>query len=200
MIQNDIKIFGLFIEPNIMYVGSLTGESSIHFMEVLQDLKGFELFMEHLFSEFASENLLCYLELCQFRQMMKKRCENEMNDVKLDDPHGKEYVLSDQLPKSSIVFDNELNERSKICGLINKYIKTSATYEINIPYQMRMNFIAFLKDKGNTSERNTLNMMSSSDLVFLFDPILKEISGLMRSSFSRFTSTAAFHKYIQEKK
>jgi len=127
---------------------------------------------------------------------MKNKCESEMNDMELVDPYDAKYVLNEKLPQSSIVFDNQLSERSKIRTLIRKYAKTSATYEINIPYGMRMYYMSLLEESGSITGNNVsispLDMMSSNDLVFVFDPILQELSGLMRSAYSRFAITAAF--------
>ncbi|ETO18750.1 hypothetical protein RFI_18506 [Reticulomyxa filosa] len=67
---------------------------------LLGDPNLFDLFMEHVFSEFSSENLLCYLELCQYRQEIKKQCERE--NITIDDAHPNKFILSEVLPKSKI--------------------------------------------------------------------------------------------------
>ncbi|ETO34058.1 hypothetical protein RFI_03033 [Reticulomyxa filosa] len=138
--------------------------------------------------EFSSENLLCYLELCQYRQEIKKQCERE--NITIDDAHPNKFILSEVLPKSKIVFNSETSTKDKIMALIHKYIKTSATYEINISYQARNEMIAILRNPSFFLQ------FSPSLYPFIFDPVLKELLSLMRDSFSRFSKTVAFQKFM----
>ncbi|ETO23671.1 hypothetical protein RFI_13508 [Reticulomyxa filosa] len=144
-------------------------------------------------TEFSSENLLCFLELSQFRQMVKSKYERDK--VEVTDPLSNRFVLSDQLPQSSIVHNDHWDNEQKAVALIEKYIAVGAQYEVNISYDMRMNFLTLLR--GRTLQINPFTLMSSSELIFLFDPVLKDIFQLMRDSYSRFLLTNAYSKYAE---
>ncbi len=54
---------------------SSTGHS-VHLTHVLRSEEGFNLFMHHLLAEFSSENLLCVVEMTQFRNTMRQFVEH----------------------------------------------------------------------------------------------------------------------------
>ncbi|ETO01702.1 hypothetical protein RFI_35736 [Reticulomyxa filosa] len=217
----NAHILGLFVRqahnPTLSF--HLTDTPLPDLFNLLKDAKGFDLFMEHLFSgsllyvniKFASENLLCYLELCQYRAIAKQKWK-EKSDMDVMDPLGDNFVLSAELPQSSIVNHNQLSDEQKAIALIDKYIATGAQYEVNLPYDMRMDFMKLLhlnhpryprhlfqqqrNEKQNT-QNNPFEQMAPSNFVFLFDPVLKELFQLMRQAYSRFRTTIAYHNYVE---
>ncbi|ETO07218.1 hypothetical protein RFI_30174 [Reticulomyxa filosa] len=195
--KHNIKILGLYIDSNSMHLAaSSSPRASVDLSILLKDIKGFELFMGHLFSEFASENLLCYLELCQYRDNIKKKCE--VNTVEINDPHHNRFSINANLPQSFIVFDDSLSDQQKVRSLIIKYIKTSAQYEVNLPYTMRMKFMHLLTNIDRQTDN--LDAISLSDLLFIFDDVLSELLRLMRGSYTRFATTDAYKNYIEHAK
>ncbi|ETO17382.1 hypothetical protein RFI_19938 [Reticulomyxa filosa] len=192
--KTNTKILGLFVHPDP--TSRLSVVVAVDLSNVLKDPKGFELFMEHLFSELASENLLCYLELTQFRQMVKLKCER--NETEINDPLNGIFVLSAQLPQSSIVNNSRWSDEQKAITLIEKYIIVGAQNEVNLSYDVKMSYVKLFQNKNN--QTNPFHLMSPSDYIFLFDPVLKEVFRLMRDSYSRFLTTNAYCKYVEHTK
>ncbi|ETO06194.1 hypothetical protein RFI_31201, partial [Reticulomyxa filosa] len=128
----------------------------------------------------------------------------EKSDMDVVDPLGDNFLLSTKLPQSSIVNNDQLSDEQKAVALIDKYIVTGAQYEVNLPYDMRMNFMKLLHPRHPRymprhlhQQTNPFEQMTLSDFVFLFDPVLKELFQLMRHSYSRFTTTTAFHNFME---
>ncbi|ETO29124.1 hypothetical protein RFI_08003 [Reticulomyxa filosa] len=155
----------------------------------------------YTYVKFASENLLCYLELGQFREMAKRKWQQQ-SDVDVTDSFGDHFVLNAGLPQSSIVNNDQVCDAQKAISLIEKYIAVGSQYEVNLAYEMRMKYVTLLQQyrrpqcDTQNQQVNPFDLMSLSDFVFLFDPVLKELSRLMRHSYSRFVTTAAYRSFV----
>ncbi|ETO21286.1 hypothetical protein RFI_15917 [Reticulomyxa filosa] len=124
---------------------------------------------------------------------MKTKCQNQ--NLQMNDSNDNRFLWNKRLPRSSIVFNDKLSDDNKVIALIIKYIKTSAQYEVNLPYELRTSFMSLLihANKPNSD----LKTMSSSEFVFLFDKVLFELLALMRGSYSRFATTDAYKTYVE---
>ncbi|ETO31222.1 hypothetical protein RFI_05895, partial [Reticulomyxa filosa] len=170
--KTNVRIAGLFVRQSNSSAfphshPPLSNGTVLDLTNVLKDLNGFELFMEHLFSGKFSYMHTCmyvyayavyvcmyaytYAQLCIRKKKKKKKriCLRkfamlfgiEPSDVEVAaDPFGDQFVLSAGLPQSSIVNDEKLSDEQKVISLIEKYITTGAQYEVNLSYDMRMNY------------------------------------------------------------
>ena len=107
---------------NILY------EPSKIFRMILNDNDGVQLFIEHEFQEYTIENILSFIEFIQFLKL---------NDDNI--PTKYEYNFCDEIPTSGINANN-FGWFRKITQLYNKYIKEFCELQINIPYNIRMDF------------------------------------------------------------
>ncbi|ETO10161.1 hypothetical protein RFI_27214 [Reticulomyxa filosa] len=166
--------------------------SKVTLVSIIKNSKAFDLFMEHVLSvinlriclqkkkkkidkEFSSEHLLCYLELCQYRQSTDLTTHPKYRDDEL-------FVLGPDMPRSMIAYDQVMSPKEKAIALINKYIRPSSRYEINISFEIRMQMLALLPIPTRTS--TLLDSLAAPDYVFLFDQVLKELLGVMRDNYT----------------
>eukprot|EP01084_Bolivina_argentea_P258959 436779_1 len=150
-------------------------------------------FMEHLSREFSNECLLSMIEFIQYRNTIKSadhdnHTKNALIDARLNE-ELREIKLPLDIPKSSIVFDNELNDKAKAELLYNKYIKIGCEYEINISSKNR-NALAEIFENSQYDKDNN---KAFSD-PFIFDRTCEDMVRLLSYSFSRFQSKPQFRK------
>ncbi|ETO32917.1 hypothetical protein RFI_04201 [Reticulomyxa filosa] len=138
---------------------------SIRLLRLLADKIGFDLFMEHLFS---GRLFFPFSALCKFH---------------------KKYVLSNLLPQSAIVYNDDLHISTQINVLIERYVKQGSLYELNLPYDVRHNCIENCK-------WDNIKTKSEQELSSIFDPVVCSLYDLMESdSYQRFVYTESFRQY-----
>eukprot|EP01084_Bolivina_argentea_P104431 186992_1 len=101
----------------------------------------------------------------------------------------------DKLPKSSIVYNEELSNNEKCYELYAKYIKPGSEYEINIGGGLRSKYRTMLdnKKKWMTQISRTMDI---STMASLFDKCNDINLGLMSHSFMRFKKTDRWKKVV----
>ncbi|ETO24438.1 hypothetical protein RFI_12716 [Reticulomyxa filosa] len=179
--------------------------------DVLADKVGFNLFMEHLFAgsqkiknikitppsfssflvsspllyvQLSPETLLAYLEMCQFHYKNCSRTEKECT-------FHQKFPLSESLPRSAIV-DSDAPVTEQIAGLVEKYLRESASYEVNVGHNVRMACIQKCKPEAIANK-------TKEELYNLFDPVVFALYRLMNSdSFQRFVYTESFRRYTDK--
>ena len=149
----------------------------------------YERFAAFLQSEFSVENLLYITESAQIKQyiMMHKHQEFDQGLQGIRDKIDlgmTDIALSDQLPLSLIVTNLEKDGDifNAFKSLYHKYIcPTTAELEINISHRCRNILINYFNSTTSDHGAHCIRMTLPA-----FEQSLLEISGLLRSSFSRF--------------
>ena len=129
--------------------------------------------------------MLSIIEIAQFRQYLIN---------KLDIEEGKVHVLVEfyrDIPKSSIVLDENGSNFYKFSLLCQKYIYNSADHCVNLSYDTRTKLIDFV----NNEEK--FNQLNSIDKVKIFDQAIKELVLLIKDSFSRFLRSEECENLLQ---
>eukprot|EP00485_Elphidium_margaritaceum_P017967 CAMPEP_0202732892 /NCGR_PEP_ID=MMETSP1385-20130828/187891_1 /ASSEMBLY_ACC=CAM_ASM_000861 /TAXON_ID=933848 /ORGANISM="Elphidium margaritaceum" /LENGTH=538 /DNA_ID=CAMNT_0049399215 /DNA_START=41 /DNA_END=1657 /DNA_ORIENTATION=- len=196
-------------------------QKTTDFKQILQHDIGYEVFMEHLVSEFCSELLLSLTEFTQFKQLVKS--ENGLDgELQVEFPEH-------SIPKSSIVsgsYDGgtavhkhslcktvnnstELAEQMQTADeqhmqrygcivylLYQKYIRSGSPHQVNLSFAMQTG-IESVMDHANKTTHAKISI-AIVDYFQFFDECIAEILRLLRyDSFLRFISTPAF-KDLQE--
>ena len=91
---------------------------------------GFQLYTEHMFSEYTIESILSFIEFVQWLNL-----HDEHNDT--SEYH---YELCGEIPLSFINGNDEFTWFDKIQYLYDKYIKEFCEYQINVPYNIRIEY------------------------------------------------------------
>eukprot|EP01084_Bolivina_argentea_P239635 402745_1 len=153
--------------------------------QILCDEKFFDAYAIHIFHEFASESLLCVIECMQLKWYIIEQGLMLEEDVKkCEDPGISKLKLArEKLPKSVIVFDEELTIDQKIRKLIAKYILDSAEYEVNISYLCRER----LKRLYYNRTEDIIVKMDIVQWYNFFDTVICQLIELLGESAHRFT-------------
>eukprot|EP01083_Nonionella_stella_P194885 718412_1 len=192
------------------------------FIDILQHQYGYELFMDHLSSEFSIENLLSLTEFMQYKCMIKQTHEI---DIELEINLPMKYI-----PRSTIVYGknahhldsnsghdqrrptlgtggvktktNETEEVEKkdeseygkiIYKLYYKYIRSAGELEINVSWQTRSTFAQYIDNDNQTVHTNIL--LNDSEYFSIFDECIAELLRLMKNdSYARFTHTPKYQQ------
>eukprot|EP01084_Bolivina_argentea_P040922 75520_1 len=159
---------------------------------ILSHTQCFQCFIQHLSREFSIECLLSFVEFIQFEAYIleHKNIDSVNGDTvnRLCD----EVTFSKDIPKSKIVYGENINDNSilDLCRIIceklyDKYIKIEAEYETNVSSRLRQKFEVMIND----------------ETIFTVDVLLENINSfcklqmnLLNSSFYRFTSSPEFQK------
>jgi len=169
--------------------------------EVLTVQVGFEAMMRFLVKEFSCENLLCFVELCQYINTWRSNYQkHNATDVSADSQNNDKLVAHPQQNSVSPDADNEdaysfpiedfpyfakpifEDELGHYEYIQQKYINNDASLQINISHALRQE--AQTKSPG----------MVDANSLRLFDKIRKELWGLMGDSFQRFRSTQEYKR------
>ncbi|ETO22444.1 hypothetical protein RFI_14756 [Reticulomyxa filosa] len=151
---------------------------------------GLNLFCNYLIHEFSIENMLFLIETQQWLDVLKQLPENK-----------DENALKKYLPQSDIVFANPNEDMiTKARLLFAKYVSNSAQFVINISYGEREelnkkfghNFPSFFSQQ-TPQELN-------ASLIAIFNGARVSTYALLRSSFGRFTVTAAYKEWAEAQK
>ena len=148
------------------------------FQETLLNETNFEPFIHWMYREFSSEVILCFIELVQFKEFLIKRVE-ETSQEQIEC----EYSFYENMPKSSIVFNEEKNiehdEEYKTIAhkLYIKYIQMYSEHEINISSLLRQRYQALEAGNWNVDIREMVNV---------FDRVIEEMFVFIRESYGRF--------------
>merc|ERR1711920_333086 len=121
--------------------------------DVLREEMKFEMFIDWMLREFCSESVLCFVEMCQFKELM-------VSVVGGGGDRKYKYVglLYDEIPRSSIVHrvknkfmvfdlyqlmdDDGCNKFGKIAGLLfAKYIDNDSELQVNISGGLRRKYM-----------------------------------------------------------
>ena len=144
--------------------GSPTSKFGIN--NVLSHEIGYRLFMRHLVEEFATENLLFYTEIIQFKYK-----SNIFSNYTTSDEYkmSKDYIifppLSSKIPQSNIMKEN--NILNKIAMIMDRYIIDSAELQVNISSQNRrklfekMNYLQSNNNNNNNNDHDTKTKRTS---------------------------------------
>eukprot|EP01084_Bolivina_argentea_P249986 418663_1 len=147
---------------------------------VLKDNDTLNLFMQHLLKSFSGECLLSFIEFTQFRSY----AITELNINETDIEYCVNISIADNVPQSHIVYgehtSNDMLLSFKIKGLqlYNKYVKSGAEFEINLPYGTKCTLNEFFSN-GN-------DYINELDLIKIFDEAIIEMKRLLNYSKRRF--------------
>ena len=144
-----------------------------------------DAFMEHLFVEYCAECLLSVIEFTHFKQFIKQNNERNRELGELDGECTFDFCKS--VPQSQIVYGTEdASFRDIAKALYQKYIATSAVWEINIDYASRKRYIALFGNEEIPPEE------TAEFYYTLFDDCIDVMIGLINPSFSRFKSSQKY--------
>ena len=176
---------------------------------ILAHRKTYTAFIDHLIREFSFENLLCVTEMMQYRTLYAQL-------LIVNQEHSSVPVLvrlplnNPSFPQSRIVFNNHFTKDDErvtaqcieyvVKALLSKYVVSGCELQVNLAHAMRQTYEALLWLHVSHFEQ----MLSKNirDVVTIFDPIIKQLLGLMSDSFSRFSHKPEFEKcmaYIEER-
>merc|ERR1712176_1232649 len=111
--------------------------------QMLMNEEKFEDFIQFMIKEFSSESILSFVEFVQFKQRMIESLDGgKTSGVVWDN-----YVLSDALPQSSIVFGDAKEFKECAHLLYEKYIKIGAELEVNLSAGLRYQYCAMDADE-----------------------------------------------------
>eukprot|EP01083_Nonionella_stella_P090838 253837_1 len=169
----------------------------VHHMSLIQILSQkvtFELFMNHLLSEFSSEALLCIIECLQWKEFIQA----QSNETLLLDPLVSELALptdDDEFPQSTIVYDAQLELDEKFCLLIEKYIRFNAIYQVNISYRPRdqLNRVYV-----NLKQNLVKTKLTDQELLNVFDEVIHELLVLLNDSRNRFMRSTRYKQLTMD--
>ena len=83
-----------------------SGDFSETLQEILSDEQNCEAFIDWMYREFCSEVILSFLEFLQFRNYVKDEIgKTNRADIPVTDSDPFGFILYDEMPKSSIVYD-----------------------------------------------------------------------------------------------
>lgn len=179
---------------------------------ILRQKLSFDSFMSHLMTEFSSENLLCILEMLQFKKMIKaiNNKRKTMQNISESDENLSIYVgfhdalvlnpalfdiclpESDQMPQSVIVYDAKDRIEQRAQQLIEKYVYSpnrSCIFEVNISSSCKYELIK----KAAALDKQIFDLQ---DLYNLFDTVLVELICLLNDSHARFIRTNEYKQLI----
>eukprot|EP01083_Nonionella_stella_P128966 390937_1 len=141
----------------------------------------FESFVFWMYREFSNESILCFIELVQFKQYLM----NNISDGSLQP----EFILYDNVPKSSIVytqFKDEEDESKKCTNMAHelyaKYIVLYAELEVNIS--------GVLREKYRKLDEANWNV-EMNEMMDIFDALIRQMRQFMMDSFTRFEISRA---------
>ncbi|ETO17026.1 hypothetical protein RFI_20312 [Reticulomyxa filosa] len=92
-------------------------------------------------------------------------------------------TLPPDIPQSSIVYNTKYTMIEKLRLLSDKYVITGSELELNISSRLRNKIVSFLRA---TDEQFQNDDSLRQQALFLFDPVVEEIIGVMMDSFWRF--------------
>eukprot|EP01084_Bolivina_argentea_P131671 232392_1 len=178
---------------------------------ILSHQKAFKMFMQHLASEFSTEALLCFVEVMQFKFLMKQRFDVvDSNAITEETDFTDQYPLYEVVPLSAINrqgFKQDLteykgnndptelkSESKQIClKLFEKYIKSGAELEVNVSYKARSRLSNLMNDEAFFIGFNIL----PNDLFCLYDDVATQMFILMNGAFFRFKQLPIFETTIK---
>jgi len=201
----------------------------IHLKHILKKSEYLEVFINHLSHEFSLECILAYIELMQFKSLIQSQQDQVVyaDDGKLTpqssiitrvDTGGSitceetlQFELADNIPQSTIVYDENDDLETKAFKLYQKYIKVGSEFEINIASSIRAqlaqrfepsigfqrrisrniqrrisNSITVKMDNMVKSNTDSNNNQAVNDLLTIFDDSSMEMVRLLQFSLSRF--------------
>jgi len=180
-------------------------ENTIKLRTLLQEERGFELFMRWLTKEWSSENLLFTLETAQFQMELEAYGHKKSGLSPVDDKKGKRYskcntinfVPPKSLPQSDIVYGADTDLLEKASKLIAKYIASDAVFLINISGSASLSVLERIEDIAELKESQLdwLSGPTDEGLMTLFDEAQKQVWDMMEGSFLRFKGTPGFRSF-----
>merc|ERR1712228_441749 len=158
------------------------------------------VFAQFLCVEFSVENLLFIIEIVQFKRYIKEN-ESDHSSVLgefINIPQNQDLPHFDQIDKDSML-DSMMTNANNDCidvykyGLyiVNKYIISDASHEINISHRVRKCIVAQAKGL------ECIRKLSMDKLQILFDAAFVEILQLLQDPLSRFASWEEFNVYLK---
>eukprot|EP01083_Nonionella_stella_P056644 149045_1 len=123
------------------------------------------------------------MEVSMTPSTMTGRPPKKLSLIDVDVPY---LVLPfEKLPKSAIVYNEDISNKEKCYLLYEKYIRPGSEYEINISGGLRTKYRDMLDDKTKWMKQIsfTIDMATMADL---FDKCNEVNLGLMKHSFTRF--------------
>ena len=163
------------VEPKALEIEQRVIETA----ELLKNAECFDYLMRYLATEFSMEILLSLLEIHQFQDYIMKSDKMEIVNDEIEI-----LELTDDLPRSVIVYDEELSLNEKALKIWQKYIIEGAEYEINISWLLRNQ----VNEEMDGEEYKKLN---EEQLLILFEKCKLEMIQLLQYSHDRF-------KYVEE--
>jgi len=168
------------------------------FHEILQDKLAFHEFFNHLFSEYSTELLLCFIEINQYEQYVID-CgffdESELSSIDIVELHSEvplSFIVKSNFAVNGVIGtqcpdEQQYNVRMKAHKLWQKYIAENSELCINISSKMRKKLTNLLHDETKLMQYN----ITMLDMLYMFDEVKQEIVKLMRYSLTRFQSKPA---------
>ncbi|ETO36305.1 hypothetical protein RFI_00756 [Reticulomyxa filosa] len=184
---------------------------------ILSNIQSLHIFMDFLFAEFAHENLIglpllhayiCTLARIQFVALFlmcihvcihiglieliqfKTFVLSQTSDEETPNRETHKSLLPESIVRSEIVFNTSKTILEKFQLLVAKFITTDAPYCLNISHSQRMALVFLSKQKN-------LDDYSTTQIASFFDECIREMFGLIRDSFARFTKTDMYEKLCE---
>ena len=190
-------------------------QGRLELAQVITNPKLLNVFAQFLCVEFNCENLLFIIEIVQFKRYIKEN-DNDCSSIlgeylsipqHEDLPKFDYHMDEESFPNKSVsqtgASSDPNNENRKKNGtymvdvymyalyIVNKYIKTDGSHEINIPGRVRDKII-----KQATNDRK-IRQLDMEKLQVLFDDAFIEILALLQDPLSRFSSWEEFNSYLK---
>eukprot|EP01083_Nonionella_stella_P039948 108645_1 len=186
---------------------SLSTYSRVKLRTILNEHGLYDLFMQHLMSEFSLENLLAFTEFMQYQHRAYKAFNLEYSES--GNAHHLQRIPNfiANAPKSNIVYQNagdESDEQTRIHSikakaylLFVKYVMEGAQFEININFMERFKLKKLIGD--NEKWMDEKSEISIIDLCDIFVICSDQIYRLMTDSITRFKTNSGFKRYVDSR-
>ena len=171
-------------------------KGQLELSQVITNPKFLNLFAQFLCNEFNVENLLFIIEIVQFKRYIKEN-ESDHSSVLgefISIPQHQDLPHFDQVDKDSMISvtdPNVIDVYKYGLYIVNKYIVSNSSHEINISHRNRKCIVAKAKDLKRIRE------LSVDNLQVLFDAAFVEILLLLQDPLSRFASWEEFNVYLR---
>eukprot|EP01083_Nonionella_stella_P039946 108641_1 len=204
----EISVNESTMQPHaVQQSNSSTTYSRVKLPTILNEQGLYDMFMQHLMSEFSLENLLAFTEFMQYQHCAYKAFNLEYKES--TNSHHLQRIPNfiENAPKSSIVYQNAVNEsdeqtkmnslKTKAHSLYLKYVREGAQFEINISFNERFKLINLMSDKEKWMDEKW--DVSVQDLCDVFAISSDQIYRLMVDSTTRFKTNTGFKRYVDSR-
>eukprot|EP01084_Bolivina_argentea_P260402 439734_1 len=170
-------------------------QGRLELAHVITNPKLLNVFAQFLCVEWNIEALLFIIEIVQFKRYIRENqndCSSILGEY-LSIPEHEDLPKFDRLiqDEKEISITNGVDVYMYAIYIINKYIKSDGTHEINIPGRVKNKII------NQATNIETIRQLNMEKLQVLFDDAFVEILSLLQDPLSRFSSWEEFTFYLK---